>query len=463
MSRATTTKKKNRGGRKGLPRPGLGLRLDRAALLLGEVCLWLLLISVWWFHDPEAKDAFRLPKQVLSQGLVLASICALCWRLRGVSLGWRQLKQIQVVRALVPLLLVASLGLFISRYPLHVQDALTSMVIGSLALMVWSCLLPLENLQRLVGGIVVPGVASAWVGICQFHGIWRPFDFAGELESQRLGVTSFAGSAGDLAVFLVLPCLIAQQRCVASSGRWRWAWAAALAVCLYALAVTQTLSALVALALGSLVFWLVLASTKRVLTVAAGIGLAAGILILTLAPLRERVVTKAQFLAKGQIDEVLTGRLDGWKGAWWMLSENPLTGVGLGAYRAEFATAKMALVDQGVGFFRGQHQVMFVNAHNEYLEVAAELGWPGLVGLAWALWVLLQALRDRTPGRSGQEPPARECLRGRRSDSALAWSGIVGLAVCSLAQFPFRLAMVAFPAILFLAWVFSRRTSEELS
>ncbi|MCH9647255.1 MAG: O-antigen ligase family protein [Deltaproteobacteria bacterium] len=462
MSRSKTTRKKRGAGGK-LLGAGLGLRLDRAAVVLGETFFWLLLISVWWFHDPEAKDAFRLPKQVLSQGLALASICALCWRLRGASLGLGQIKRCQVVRALVPLLLVASLGLVFSRYPLHLQDALTSLAIGSLALVVWSCWLPVETLNRLVGGIVVPGVASALVGISQFHGIWRPFDFAGELESQRLGVTSFAGSAGDLAVFLVLPCLIAQQRWVVSTGRRRWGWAAALAICLYALAVTQTLSALVALIVGSLVFWLIFASTKRVLAVATGLGLAASLLILVLAPLRARVVSKVQYLAKGKIDEVLTGRLDGWKGAWWMLSENPLTGVGLGGYRAEFATAKMALVDQGVEFFRGQHQVMFVNAHNEFLEVAAELGWPGLVALAWALWVLFQVLRNRTSRIQGKDAPALELQPRSRADSALAWSGVTGLAVCSLAQFPFRLAMVAFPAILFLAWVFARQSSEEPS
>jgi len=234
-----------------------------------------------------------------------------------------------------------------------------------------------------------------------------------------------------------------------------------LVVCLYAVAVTQTLSAILALVLGAVVFWFRLIPTRRFVAATTVTAFVGGLLALALPPLRERLLSKAHFLAQGKIDEVLTGRLDGWKAAGWMLGQEPLSGVGLGAYRAEFATAKLALVAKGVDFFRGQHQVMFINAHNEYLEVAAELGWPGLLALAWALWVLWRALRRREARAAGGEgTPATFKERG---DGALAWAGAGALAVAALAQFPFRLALVAFPALVFLAWVFASGASEENS
>jgi tetratricopeptide (TPR) repeat protein len=82
---------------------------------------------------------------------------------------------------------------------------------------------------------------------------------------------------------------------------------------------------------------------------------------------------------------------------------------------------------------------MFANAHNEYLEAAAEWGLPGLAALAWGLWVLFRKLR-------------RDLARGSpRADAALAAGGVLALALLAAAHFPFRLGVVAFPALLLLA------------
>jgi O-antigen ligase len=91
-------------------------------------------------------------------------------------------------------------------------------------------------------------------------------------------------------------------------------------------------------------------------------------------------------------------------------------------------------------------QVVFANAHNEVLEAAAEWGVPGLAALAWALWVLFAALRRRDR---------------RAEERALAWAGVAALAVLSLMAFPFRVALVAYPALLFLSGVL--RPAEEES
>jgi O-antigen ligase len=160
------------------------------------------------------------------------------------------------------------------------------------------------------------------------------------------------------------------------------------------------------------------------------------------APLRERVVFKWQEMTRGNWNSVLTGRLDGWRAAVWMLERHPLAGVGQGAYPAEFAPAKLALIDRGAVFFPGLTQgSAFENAHNDILESAAEWGIPGLLALAWGLWVLLGALRQEA---------------GEPEDRALAWAGTAALAVLSLVDFPFRIALVAFPALLFLSWVLRR-------
>jgi O-antigen ligase len=153
-------------------------------------------------------------------------------------------------------------------------------------------------------------------------------------------------------------------------------------------------------------------------------------------------VEKTRELARGDWNELLTGRLDGWRAGLWMFGERPASGVGPGAYRAEFLSAKEALMERGVRFFAEQQNVVFANAHSEPIEVGAELGVPGLLALAWA--VLLAARCSRSGPASGA---------AGRVDRSFAWSSLAAIGVLSSFHFPFRIAIVAGQILLFLAWL----------
>lgn len=415
---------------------------------LAETAVWILLVVTPLVVVPTARDPFRLPKLLVAEWLALASLIPLAWLARSVpAIRPRDLWASPAVRAVAPALLVATAGLATSAHPLHVREGLADLWIGAACLVGWSLGLSSGRLDRLLGGLLWPASAVALLGILQFHGLWEPLGFAG-VHDPRLTVTSTTGNPGDLAAFLVLPCLVAQRRLAGSRpGLARWGAAAALAVCIYGLAITQTLAAVAAVAVGTLAFWWVrLPRRAAVAGLAAGAALAA-VLVLAVAPLRGRVAGKLGELRSGDLNTVLTGRLDGWRAAVWMLGEHPLAGVGHGAYRPEFVPAKLALLERDVPFYERHEQPVFANAHNEYLEVAAEWGLPGLVALGWGIWCLAAAAR-RT-GSAGDP------------DRALAWAGLAGVAVLALAHFPFRIALVAFPALLFLAWICRRGAPGE--
>lgn len=490
------------------PPPAASLPPASGAEKLALAALWLLLVVVPFLVLRSGKESFRLPKLMAAEWLALASLLPLAWELaRRGRLGWVDLGRHPAVRAVVPLLAVASLGLVTTSHPSHAREALADLWIGAACLVGWSLALSAACLRQLLVGLLWPAMAVALLGIVQFYGV-RLLPLAELKQGSRLTITSTAGNPGDLGAFLVLPCLIAQAELW---RRWRAApaeaagrgllLAAALAVCLYAIALTQTIAALAALLAGSLIFWghalrsvpgtgpaaasneTAAVSNKAVspsgkaagasgpaagplrrrgaLALLAGVVTLLALLVVAVPPLRSRTAQKLRQAASGDWNAVLTGRLDGWRAAVWMLGRHPWAGVGHGAYRAEFVPAKLALLDRGVAFLADQ-RLNFANAHNELLEVAADCGFPGLLALAWALAVLFGALRrgrESARGAGSAAAPSRAAARAATvrsaagGEGALAWAGSAALAVLCLAAFPWRLALVAFPALLFLAWV----------
>lgn len=415
-----------------------------------EAALWLLLFAVALVVVPTAQDAFRLPKLLVAEVLALVSLALLAARLRSRErVEPKDVVEPPVIRAVVPFLVIATLGLVWTGHGPAVREGLADLWIGAAALVGWSLGLPRERLRRLLAGLVLPAALLAALAILQIHDVAQPLGFLGLENTARMAWTSLAGNPGDLAGFLALAAVAAQAEVLRRRGAGRWTFIALLAIVVYALVATRTLGGIAAVAVGSGVFWLLVVPKKRLLPLAVG-SLAALVTVMALAgPVRQRLGDVAEAVREGDWNAVLTGRLDGWRTALWMTAEHPLTGVGHGAYGSVYGDAKRALAEEGVAFSRAPQTAVFSNAHNEPLEVTAETGLPGLAALAFGAWVLLGRARRVDPGP------------GSPGDSGLAWGGLAALGVLSLIHFPFRIALTAYPAILWGAWIFRAAGEPE--
>jgi O-antigen ligase len=399
--------------------------------------LWLAVLLPPLVFLPTASDPFRLPKLLAAETLGLASLLglALVGRLRPTSFA-RPLPPALI--AVAPFVALATLSLAWSDYAAATRRALADLWIGAACLVGWSVALRGGELRRLLAALAWPAAALALLAALQWHDVWHPIAFVQGIEGERTQSSNLAGNAADLAGFLVVPLVLLQARL---GGRWdggRKGWTLALLLLIgYGLVLSQTLVALAAAFAASALLWALVAPTRRALLALALIAMLTAGLVAAVPALRDRLAEKWGFVGAGNWNALLSNRPDGWAAARWMMAGAPLVGTGFGTFASHFAAAKLDLVASGRKFGVAQFH-HFANAHNDYLEVAAELGALGIAALGFGLWRLGRAIRAR---------PAPE--------RAPAWAATAAVAVLALGQFPFETAITAYPAVVLFAWIFT--------
>jgi O-antigen ligase len=200
--------------------------------------------------------------------------------------------------------------------------------------------------------------------------------------------------AGFLAVALLL--LVGAQIFPAPGGarrsRLRLALAAGEATLLLAaLLVTGSRGGVLALLAGLALLLLVRSSR------AAAVGIAAIVAGLLLVP--NPFVQRLQTLP--QTDNFAFTRLSIWKSAWSMLLDHPWLGIGLGQFEYVSSRYAFPVVTHWAKYTR-----VAENAHCEYLQSGAELGFPGLLVALGVVALLAQAaiVRLRTLPRAAWGP-----------------------------------------------------------
>ncbi len=297
--------------------------------------------------------------------------------------------------------------------------------------------------HRLLYFILVLGILQSAYALIQASGKdpfpWNTL-FNGRV-SGFLGNPNFLG--GHLALLLPLSLGLAldnrspqpQQRLL------RWCLPAIFG---WVLLLTQTRGALVGAAVGcSLTLWLcrkampgLLTRNRWVLTALLALSLLAG-----LAPLLKQTSANTRPSTIFRNDEELGRRLHLMRAAAQMSFQHPLFGVGPGNYRIYFPTVQAAGF-KGDEVFKAPF-VYSEHAHNDFIQMAAESGWPSaLVMLALYLWLISTLVRaalaqsqrmaveraeDREPQTTHAQPLILAGIAG----------GLVGMGVHGLANFPF--------------------------
>jgi len=129
---------------------------------------------------------------------------------------------------------------------------------------------------------------------------------------------------------------------------------------------------------------------------------------------------------------------------WWigleMWKESPWVGVGLGNYKLELLPYKAQFLQTPRGANYDFYIPRAAQAHNEYVQVLAEVGVFGLAAVAAFLIFLATSLLSRL---------RRNADEGDRLDLILCSAGLVAVVVHALVSFPAHLPTSSLAAILF--------------
>lgn len=406
--------------------------------------LGLSLLAAALAIDPFAPEPFVSPKWLLVELGVVGALAALLWR-QGITPPrvWpRSAWVIGIAAAGVVLALIASA--LLAEVPSATVPALRRvLLLAAVPLLGAACGMG-EALRRwLLPLLLACLLLNGAVSLLQWMGV-QPLPLA--QPGGRFPTGALLGNEGLLALFaaLLLPPLAVLlthtwRRDTAVTGAAKQRVVLLALVLLAALLIVLNRQLTAALAASAGVTTVVLLSLRQHgLARAALWGGLLALLLMLLPPTRPLLAVALPDVER--IQALSTQRLAAWAAADGMWQASPWHGHGPGSYARQGQSYRLA-AEPAL-----QRRLLppvtatgFAEAHNDYLQLAAEAGLPALLAALLALGLLLDRLFRRAPG----DPEAR----------ALAGMLVAG-AVAALAWFPLQVPLLALMLLLGLgrAW-----------
>ncbi|MCQ4165829.1 O-antigen ligase family protein [Tahibacter harae] len=403
-------------------------------------CLVAALVGTAWLIDPYAQAGFDAPKRLAALLAAGAGAALLLWQLNTHALR-RDLARpdgAAATRGLARASLVAAAlalaGLLLSAlFADQPAGAWHSLRVQLLYLL----LLPLGAARALHGAAarrvflaaVVASAVNALLSLLQGAGVALP------LAMSQLGGRYPTGALLGNEAYVALACALLGAAGVAlglaaAAPRTRWlGWG----LCGLAVAVItfnrQTTAAAALLTAGATLLALRWHGTRRLLPAAALLALLLP-LSAALPALRAQTWARLPYTVE-QYQQLTTYRLGAWAAALEMLRSRPWTGHGPGSYAEQSQTqrfaAEIALRQRLAPAPPGTY---FSQAHQDYLQLAAEAGLPVLLAVLAALSCLLGGL-------------LRLARRAAALEARILLGVLVAGMVAALAWFPLQIPFVA--------------------
>lgn len=359
-----------------------------AALILAGTLLTPLVIS--W----RGEDHFRLPKELLV--VAVAILCVVVFA-AGALVGRRRWPwsgdrlPLLIAGAAFAWGIVSTIAS--TSRPLSVQ----ALVWGASLGVVW--LASSVGLRRvrpvtLAVAMFVPALVNGVLVLLQTFGLWNPWTFDTGMP-QRLTRNALLGNPNDVGAYLACVTLFAMGMLVSSR---RWPYGVVAAICATAVFATETITAIVALFIALIAMLIMVRPRLGLAAAVVSPLLVAGILLLYPATNARLRAAEASIRA-GDWGSVMSGRLPPFLAAWEIFRDHPLLGSGPGTFRQHYLPYYSRLEERYPSALAGAPRgSMFVETHNDHLQLLAETGLPGYLLVAGGIAVIAIRISRRAQG-----------------------------------------------------------------
>jgi O-antigen ligase len=282
-----------------------------------------------------------------------------------------------------------------------------------------------------VFGVVQRSLLGADPSHALVYGLWAPIE-GGQVFGPFINRNHFAGwMTMTLPVVIGYSCGLARQVDRPATRGWRgWLqWGStveasrlmvvgvSILVMGMSLALTGSRSGLAAFAIAAAVLMLFVAHRTRAAVRRAVVG---GYLVLLLAGAVAWAGADVAMHRFSLAARDLPARVHVWEDTLHIARDFPVTGIGLGSY----ATAMLI-------YQTGDRQVMYAQAHNDYVQAAAEGGLLVVIPAIWVVVVLIRQIVHRI--HAGEDDPVSGWIR------AGAVAGLAGIAAQSFVDFSLQM------------------------
>lgn len=381
-----------------------------------------------WVVDPTAEAAFDAPKRACVLLAVALAMLGLAWNASWPQ--WRRWSRDARQVAACLALLVAWLALAALASP-HAELAWPALRRGLLFLL----LVPIGASSAFDGrggralfAVVAVAVASnALISLLQWIGLELPLDVA--QIGGRFKTGALLGNEGYVAIACAIIGAAGVAIVVGSAPpRVRLLGGALVAIAIAAIAANRQATSAVALTVAATIVVAMRCDMRWMATSVFG-AIALMALTAVVTPLRDATWARAP-LALERYQSLTTYRLGAWVSALDMAATRPWIGYGPGTFAAEQQTHRLASEFALHARFVQPLGASFVVAHQDYLQLAAEAGWPALMLVLAALALTLRGLVRL------QRPPADV-------ERAVLLAILCTGAIAALAWFPMQIPLTA--------------------
>lgn len=403
----------------------------RALAISTLVVAGAFLLPLVFRRDPT--EMFRLPKAMFLRGeAILIVAVALAAILAGASIPRLKTRDPWLVLPLIALAVFGVLTLT-STKPLLSISALGAAT--ATAIVFFATVSAARNGEwLLIAAPLAAAVVNALLVIVEETNLWMPFGVQSNVP-HHVQCDALIGNPNEVGGYLGAAALAAMA-VIASrdpENRWKPRDVLVAAILVAGLFACQTLTSIIAFTAAAL-FMIAITSWRNAIRVAA-IAVVAGLLIVILvAPFRNRTAHIVDWARNGEYNAIATERFTSFVAAWTMFTDHPLTGVGPGAFAWQYFDYKIRAEQRFPSLRRVYSRgTNYGEVHNDHLQALAEGGILGY-GVFAALLVALALLSSKT---SASDPDRR-----RRFVRHLAFPLAVFWIVLSIAQFPMETTVI---------------------